>query len=206
VSESANTLGLLERLRAGDPDAKDALIARTYDRLMVLARKYLKGFPDARIVEDTEGVLHESYVKHLNKALDDVRPSTHAQFFGLAALQIRRTLIEIIRRVRGRGAKPRPLKVDSRDADGIGPGEHEPAVDSGSSQNDRQIDVLEAIDKLPDELRDVVNLHMFIGLTLTEVAELLGVTVVIVKYRWTAACEKLGEFLAHYVPSEAPPE
>src|SRR3954454_25271375 len=52
---------LLARFHAGDEQAKRAVIEFAYDRLLVVARGILRGFPDVRKNEETAGVLAEAY-------------------------------------------------------------------------------------------------------------------------------------------------
>ena len=67
---------LLDRLTAGDPTARDALVNLAAERLMVIARKLLRSFGgEARIEMWTADVLGEAYPR-LARALDDVKPTS----------------------------------------------------------------------------------------------------------------------------------
>jgi hypothetical protein len=51
---------LIDRIRAGDKSARDELISRTYNRLLLLARLDLHKFPGVHALEETTDVLHDS--------------------------------------------------------------------------------------------------------------------------------------------------
>src|SRR4051812_9476461 len=107
VSTTVQIQGLLDRFIGGDEEAKAELIRVAEGRLHVLTRQLLKGFPGGRGHDDTTGIFNEAYTR-LHSSLDELKPATVRQFFGLAALEIRRTLLDIVRKLRGRGATPNP--------------------------------------------------------------------------------------------------
>jgi RNA polymerase sigma factor (sigma-70 family) len=84
----------LDRLRAGDPAARARLLDTAGDRLHRLARKMLRDYPRVRRWEGTGDVCQNATLR-LWRALEDVRPATPRDFFRLAALQIRRELINL---------------------------------------------------------------------------------------------------------------
>lgn len=110
-----DTTGLQDLLDQPAPsaDANEKLIAHAWQRLLVLTRKMLHHYPRLRRWEQTEDVFQTAALK-LYQAMRDVRPKTTAEFFGLAALQIRRTLIDLARHHFG------PEGDSSRDRDGYG--------------------------------------------------------------------------------------
>jgi RNA polymerase sigma-70 factor (ECF subfamily) len=189
---------ILTRSAAGDPAAKKALIERSHGRLMVIARGLLNQFPAARREEESAGVVNEAYLR-LNTALDDVRPATPRQYFGLVALQIRRVLLDLVRKLgpRDRKGALRPVVLLLRPREGGG---HDPA-DSAIGPDDVEQDVRAAIERLSDEEWEAVDLIFFNGLTQAEAAEELGVSEDTVKRRWARARIVLGGALAGYGPN-----
>jgi RNA polymerase sigma factor (TIGR02999 family) len=189
---------LLDRLVAGDERAKKELIDRAYERLILVARKMLGGFTGVRAQEETAGVLSDAYLR-LHSSLDDVKPATVRQFMGLAALEIRRVLLDKIRKMRGRGRERRPekLSLDARRGGESG-GFEPPAPDGEGRKMDLAIDFLQAIEKLPDEEREVVELLFFHGYSQPEAGEILGVHEDTVKRRWARARVKLAEKLSAF--------
>ncbi len=104
---------LLERLRLSpdDKNVRKELIARSYDRLASVARRLLGPAYKER-PEDTSGLLAEAYMR-LENSLAAVKPESVRQYLGLAALQMRRALIDLIRKERGRSGKyETPVSLD----------------------------------------------------------------------------------------------
>jgi RNA polymerase sigma-70 factor (ECF subfamily) len=66
--------------------------------------------------------------------------------------------------------------------------------------------MLRAIDELPEEEREVFDLVRIQGMTQTEVAQVLGVSVVTVKRRLSRGLRLLAEQLADLRPGEDPPD
>lgn len=191
----------LDRLIQGDEIAKKELINLAYERLLIVARKLLGTFVRIRVEEETAGVLSEAYFR-LHSSLDDVKPQTVRQFMGLAALEIRRVLLDKIRQIEGRGKSKRPerVSIDARpagaDNSSAGFDPEDPCVDL--SRQHMAIDLLEAIDKLPDDEREVVEFLFFHGLSQAETAEILAVDESTVKRRWARARVKLAEKLSAF--------
>jgi RNA polymerase sigma-70 factor (ECF subfamily) len=191
----------LDRLVLGDEKAKKDLIDLAYERLLIVARKLLGSFVRVRVEEETAGVLSEAYFR-LHSSLDDVKPQTVRQFMGLAALEIRRVLLDKIRQMEGRGKNKRPdrVSIDAR-PDGV---DNSSAgfdvADSGvdASKQHMAIDLLEAIDKLPDDEREVVEFLFFHGMSQAETAEIVAVDESTVKRRWARARVKLAEKLSAF--------
>lgn len=193
---------LLRNFHAGDTAAKGALIDVAKERLLVLTSRLLGGFPRGREHDDTTGIFNESYLR-LHSALDEVKPATARQFLGLAALEIRRTLLDTVRKLSGRGKEKRGrnASLDANDTDGAGRIDV-PITDSARKRFEMAEDLFAAMDRLPDELREVVMLHHFQGLMQSEVAALMGVHEDTVKRRWAMAQVKLAKHLAAYDPAE----
>ena len=183
---------VLDRLRLtpNDPALRKELITRSYDRLAVVARHLLGPAYRSR-PEDTSGLLAEVYSR-LDTALGAVMPGSVREFLGLAALQMRRALIDLIRRERGRGGRSeiRPLSNE------------EVSLPSGSVSDhaDWRLELMEAVERLDGDEREVVDLLFFNGLTQLEAADLLGVDESTVKRRWARARVRLAKWLESYGP------
>src|SRR5436305_5024138 len=90
----------VDRLRTGDLTARDELLRGACHRLERLARKMLQRFPSVQRWADTDDVLQSALLRLL-RALEQVRPSSVRDFFGLAAEQMRRELLDLARRFHG---------------------------------------------------------------------------------------------------------
>jgi RNA polymerase sigma-70 factor (ECF subfamily) len=86
--------GWVDRLRAGDESARGELLNCACERLTRLTRKMLKSFPRLKRWEQTDDVFQNAALR-LHRALGEVRPPTAADFFRLAALNIRRELLDL---------------------------------------------------------------------------------------------------------------
>src|SRR5437867_3986367 len=97
---STQIQGCIDRMRSDDAAARDELLAHTSERLTRLTRKMLRDFPGAHLWEQTDDVLQNAALR-LCRALGEVQPPTVADFFRLAAAQIRREWLDLARRYSG---------------------------------------------------------------------------------------------------------
>ena len=100
---------LLERMQGGDRAARDELVRAFQTRLEHLARKMLQRYPGVGRWVEVEDVLQGSLMRLL-RALESVQPDSTRAFFGLAAEQMRRELLDLGRHFygpQGEGRKPR---------------------------------------------------------------------------------------------------
>ena len=167
----ANTVqlqSLLDQAGQGDEQAYGELLSIASTRLHKLTRKMLRDFPRLRRWEQTDDVFQTAAMR-LHRSLSEVKPESVRQFFGLAATQIRRTLIDLARHhygPEGHGAK------------------HESGTNS-AKQNDEAdspetlaslAEFHQQVDKLPEAEREVFELLWYSGTTQKEAAELLGIS------------------------------
>ncbi len=191
---------LLTRARAGEAAARDDLIRRTERRLEALARKMLRGYPGVGRWEDTADV-YQRAVMRLLTALDVVTPASTREFFGLAAEQIRRTLLDLARHYQGaRGLGRNHHSWASPDK-----GEKPAILDPPDSRPDpddldRWAGIHVAVEQLPTEEREVFMLTFYHGWTQPRIAELFGVDERTIRRRWRAACEMLNVALGGKLP------
>ena len=83
--------GCIDRLRAGDEDARTELLTSACSRLERLTRKMLKDDPRVGRWEQAEDVCQNALLR-LHRSLKAVQPPTVRDFFRLATAQIRREL------------------------------------------------------------------------------------------------------------------
>lgn len=185
---------LIELAASGQESARQALLDHACDRLLRLTRKMFHGYPNLRRWEQTDDVFQNSLIR-LHRALGEVQVDSVRHFFNLAAVQVRRELLDLAKHHFG--------------PHGIGANHHtdgKPADDAGGSlhgKDDEPKDPAEwtefhkQVESLPDEEQEVVNLLWYEGLTQDETAKLLGISLRTVKRRWHSARLKLYEVLAH---------
>ena len=192
---------ILQAASAGDPKAATRLIEVLYAELRALAASHLARTPPGNTLPPT-ALVHEAYFKLLGSGPTPgpVRFEGRAHFFGAASRAMREILVDRARRKnaakRGGGAK----RLDQTMLDQL-PEIGEPPDDLP------RLD--EALRKLEVELprkAEIVMLRYFSGLTIEQVAEMLGVTTRTVDRDWMFAKAWLQRELArqdHEAGSEA---
>jgi RNA polymerase sigma-70 factor (ECF subfamily) len=185
---TSQLLGLVDRMRAGDPAAADELFRHLGDRLERLARKMLRGFPAVRRWEQTPDVLQRASMRLLG-ALQKVRPDSTRAFFALAGKHMRYELLSLNEHYRAANAVHQTDGVAGRS----GTPAHEPVDPApGLEELEEWCAFHRQIENLPQEEREVVDLHFYQGLSKAEAAEILGMHVRKVQRLWNAALQRLG--------------
>jgi RNA polymerase sigma-70 factor (ECF subfamily) len=189
VSEpELNTVHLhacVDRLRAGDKAGADELFRAAKRRLELLARRMLGTFPTVRSQADTADVVQGASMRLL-LSLRKLRPESVRDFVNLAAVQIRRELLDLARQARR--SRPDRAEVDAPDA-GPAPAELE-----------LWTRFHEAVEGLPVEEREAIGLIFYHGRTRAEAAGILGVSERTVYRWWESACVRLNERLGGQLP------
>jgi len=169
-----------------------ALLERSVRRLHSLCASLLyRSYPrltQPPLTLQAEELL-SAVAERLLKAMRQVRPRTVRQFFALANQHMRWELNDLARRLDERPSVL-PLEADLVPSP--------PSSDSGLGANGRRI--LEAIDDLPDDEREVFGLVRVQGMTQTEAADVLGVATITVKRRLNRGLRLLTEQLADLRP------
>jgi len=157
-------------------DGPDGILPIVYAELRRLAASYLSRERQGHTLQPT-ALVHEAYVRLIDQRQIDW--TNRAQFIGLAAVMMRRILVnharERIADKRGGGAEHVPLTLAG---EGIGAPEVN-LLDLHEALND-----LTATD--PRKGR-IVELKFFGGLTTAEIAEHLGLSVATVERDWKFA-------------------
>ena len=171
----------LALLKKGNAEARNEVIDHACERLRRLTRKMLRGYPRVRRWSETDDVLQNAMLR-LHRSLAEIQPESAAQFYGLAAAQIRRELIDLARHyygAQGQGAR--------HHTDGGSLAEAKPDVNVAPETLATWTGFHEEVEGLPAEQRDVVSLLWYEGLTQPEAAELLNISLATLKRRWQAA-------------------
>jgi RNA polymerase sigma-70 factor (ECF subfamily) len=189
----------VERLREGDRAAADELLRTAGGRLERLARRMLRGFPNVQRWDDTSDVL-QSALMRLLRTLGAVRPESIRDFYNLAAVQIRRELLDLARHFGGpHGLGANHASIPS--AGGSLPPAHERVVwDEDPGELERWQQFHEAVERLPVEERAVVELRVYHGWEEAPIAELLQVSERTVRRWWRSASRKLADELGGELP------
>jgi RNA polymerase sigma-70 factor (ECF subfamily) len=118
----------------------------------------------------------------LHRSLAEVRPESARQFYGLAATQIRRELIDLARHYNGPEGEGSNHDTDC--------GEAATTLRSPESEPDTLdawTDFHEKVGFLPDDEREVFSLLWYEALNQPEAAALLGLSLATLKRRWQSA-------------------
>ena len=180
--------GLIDRAKAGDQTSKEALLDHACDRLFRLTRKMFHSSGDLRRWEQTDDVFQGSMLR-LHKALEKTQVESVRHFFNLAALQIRRELIDNARKHFGPQGIAANHHTDMQAPDDLGGSLHAAFTEPEDLSQWTQFHTL--VETLPEDEREVVNLLFYEALTQEEAAQVLAVNVRTVKRRWQSARLKL---------------
>lgn len=172
----ADLTRILREAQEGRIGAADELAALLYDELRTLARQEMAGERPDHTLQPT-AVVHEAYLRLVGgngRSFD-----SRAHFLAAAATAIRRVLVDHARKrsriKRGGGTIPAPL-------DGMDPAASLPAAEL--------LDLDEALERLaafdPFKAR-IVELRFFAGMTVEELARLLGTSESSVRRDWRVA-------------------
>jgi RNA polymerase sigma-70 factor (ECF subfamily) len=186
----------VDRMRAGDRAAADRLLRGVGGRFERLAHQMLRGFPNVRRWADTGDVLQSALVRLL-RTLEAIRPTDTRAFVNLAAVHIRRELLDLARHYR---ARPDRHAVPVSPTDSAAPAAEVPAPQEGADDLELWAAFHEAVERLPAEEREVVGLTFYHGWTQPQIAELFGVDERTIRRRWRAASLKLTEALGGRLP------
>ena len=169
---------LLIQWRNGDQAALNELLPQVYTELRRLANHYLRQERPGHTLQPT-ALVHEVYLRLLGGKEIDWQNRAH--FFGIAAVRMRRILVE---HARGRQAAKR------------GGGEYlvsltETEEIAGADKHDVNLLVLDGalrrLEAFDAQKAGIVELRYFGGLTIEETAEVLNISPATVKREWRMA-------------------
>lgn len=188
----------IERLHAEQPGARDELVRITRDRLLAMARNLMSRYPGLRRWEQSDDVVQNVQIRLL-RCFDQIPLGSARDFFRLAAVNMRRELIDLSRHhfgEEGDGANHATPHGDEGPCE-LGNvatcGRDDPALLAEWAE------LHEHVARLPDEERDVVDLHWYHGFSQQEAAALLGISLKTVKRRWLAAKAQLAAQLGRSI-------
>jgi RNA polymerase sigma factor (TIGR02999 family) len=176
MSDVTRILNAIER---GDARATDELLPLVYEELRLLAAQKLSRELPGQTLQAT-ALVHEAYIRLVEAECRNWNNRNH--FFLAAAEAMRRILIENARRknsLKGGGGRGRVTDLEVGDL----------PDDAGIGAEDLLV-LDEALEQLATEdraLADLIKLHCFAGLPLSQVAEMLGVSGRTAERHWAFA-------------------
>jgi RNA polymerase sigma factor (TIGR02999 family) len=180
---------LLHRWSEGDPNAFPALVELAYDDLRAIAHRRLAAVGGGQTLATT-ALVNEAYLRLVGR--DDASWGSRAHFYAFASKAMRHILVDHARRTGAekRGGDRTRIPLD------------EQLAPAANGQGD-VLGVNEALDQLATRdprMAQVVELRFFGGLTVPEVAEVLGMSVRTVEREWTRAKTYLLEVIDDHGP------
>jgi len=167
---------ILHAIERGDAKAADELLPLVYEELRKLAAYKMANESPDQTLQPT-ALVHEAWLRLTGK--ENIQWNGRAHFFAAAAEAMRRILIDNARRklaLRHGGGQQR---VDVLEQDIAAHGDDEQLLAINEA-----LEKFAAQDKQKAEL---VKLRFFVGLTIEEAADILGISAATAKRQWTYA-------------------
>jgi RNA polymerase sigma-70 factor, ECF subfamily len=173
--------GLLIKWNNGSPEALDQLMPMVERELRRIAGNYMRREHPAHTLQTT-ALVNEAFLKLVDQR--EVNWQNRAHFFALASRLMRRVLLDHAR-AQGRAKRGgEALHVDLEDAAIIAP--------QKSAELIALDEALERLAQFDPQKSKIVEMRFFGGLTIDEVAEVLGIAPVTVMLHWRLAKAWLG--------------
>ena len=176
---------LLQSIESGDAKAAEELLPLVYGELRKLAAHKMANEPPGQTLQPT-ALVHEAYLRLVGN--ENLKWDGRAHFFGAAAEAMRRILIENARRKRALRHGGGQQRVDLQEIE-----------IAGAAKDDELLAINEALEQfaaVDKQKAELVKLRYFVGLTIEEAAEVLGISPPTAKRWWTYARAWLYEDIA----------
>jgi RNA polymerase sigma factor (TIGR02999 family) len=173
----ADVTQILHQIETGDPSASARLLPLIYDELRNLATAKMASERSDHTLQAT-ALVHEAYLRLAGENRE--KPwQGRRQFFAAAAEAMRRILVESARRKQSlkRGGMVEQENVDVEQIEANRPVEEVIAIH----------EALDALAKKDPLKADLVKLRYFVGLSVSEAAEILGISASSVDRQWAYA-------------------
>lgn len=173
----SNVTKILTAIDSGDQNAADELLPLVYQELRKLATAKLYKEKPGQTLQPTM-LVHEAYLR-LVDVDQPQRWSGRGHFFGAAAEAMRRILVEKARQKQSqkRGGQMQRVDLDAASPATEAPSEDLLALDEALSRFEKQ---------WPEKAK-LVKLKYFVGMTIPEASEALGVSTATAERYWKFA-------------------
>jgi RNA polymerase sigma factor (TIGR02999 family) len=166
---------LLHAINQGDAHASENLFTLIYQELRKMARAKMAREAPGHTLQPT-ALVHEAYIRLMSG--EGSTWQNRAHFFGAAAEAMRRILIEHARRKLSDKRQGNRKKIDLEETMIV----QEPEADELLALDE----ALTRLEQQDRQMSDVLKLRFFVGLTVDETAEALGLSPRTVNRHWTA--------------------
>lgn len=154
-----------------NPDERDRMLAELYDELRAAAARLLRREAPYLTIQPTE-LVNEAALRVMK--LDRMSWHDRQHFFATGARVLRQAMIDAIRR-RKRGKRQAPTIM----------------FESDGGSTDIDVEALDAaltrLEAASPDLARIVELRFFVGLGMTEIADVTGQSESTIKRRWKTA-------------------
>jgi RNA polymerase sigma factor (TIGR02999 family) len=176
----ADVTRLLAEIESGDRQSAEELLPLVYEELRSLAAARLVNEKPGQTLQAT-ALVHEAYVRLVGGDVNEPSWSGRSHFFAAAAEAMRRILVEAARRKSRdkHGGQWKPTEVDA-----------DKLVAAEITDPFLILAVNESLDRLSSRSprkAELVKLRYFVGCTLAEAAEILGIAHKTAEEDWTYA-------------------
>lgn len=167
---------LLDAVERGESQAATELLPLVYEELRRLANARMATEKPGQTLQPT-ALVHEAWLKLMSSGRDRWQNSRH--FIAAAAEAMRRIMVDRARRkaTQKHGGQHQRVELE--------------AIDLAAPTTDQNLLLLdEALQRLTEhdsQTSEIVKLRYFVGLTTSETAEALGISVASVKRQWAYA-------------------
>jgi RNA polymerase sigma factor (TIGR02999 family) len=167
----------LKRLKEGDQQAREKLVPMVIDELRRLARHYMANERIGHTLQPT-ALVNEAYLRMAG--YQNLNWKSRSHFIGVAAAVMRQVLIDYARKrlAMKRGGDQQEVPLDDN------------WESLSAEQSEELLDLhlaLQRLEKMNPRHSKVVELKYFGGLSIDEIAEVLGVSTITVKRDWAVA-------------------
>ena len=167
---------ILQAIEHGDAKAADELLPLIYEELRKLAAYKMANESPDQTLQPT-ALVHEAWLRLTGR--ENVQWNGHAHFFAAAAESMRRNLIDNARRKLALCHGGGQQRVDVLEQD-----------IAASASDEQLLAINEALEKFAAQDKqkaELVKLRFFVGLTIEEAADILGISLATAKRHWTYA-------------------
>jgi RNA polymerase sigma-70 factor, ECF subfamily len=165
---------LLNEWEKGDKEALNRLIPLVYEEMRIIAKRHMSGQSSGHTFQ-TSDLIHEAYIKLAGQ--DEAKWKTRTHFFSVAATAMRHILIDHARSKKSLKRGGSRFKVEFIE---------------NANFSEKNLSNLLALDATLDKLAEyderkskIVELKFFGGLTVDEIAEVIGVSSETVQRDWS---------------------
>lgn len=169
---------ILSEITQGDEGAAERLFPYLYAELRELARARLRTERPDHSLQAT-ALVHEAYLRLIGNPSSTASFRGREYFFAAAAEAMRRILIESVRRKNCQKRSGHLGRIELNDIDGV-----------ATARDDHLLSLNDALDQLAEidpQKAELVKLRFFAGLSQSEAAKMLGISVRTADRYWAYA-------------------